>query len=84
MDSQLSFFLSYGLMTQTAEKLINRFLERAFKSEGEVAYLELVRARAVMELWYNLALVGSTPFEILDRDRLHLAEMIFYSPADLT
>lgn len=82
MSDKCTFNLSYDLMTQTTEKMIKRHLEHCIQSDENDLDKELIRARAAMELWYKLALVGSAPFEILDRDRLHLVEMVYSADTD--
>lgn len=83
MEDEISFSISYELMTKTTENVIKRHLKCAIQSENDNSDMELNRARTAMELWYNLALAGSIPFDVLDRDRLYLVELIYYSHVEI-
>ena len=77
MDQEMTFSLSYELLTQTAEEEIRNI---NLNQDG-IGYIEaLAKASAILSFWYGLALrgyPGSTMDERVDADRLHLHALIF-------
>lgn len=80
MDEKIYFRLSYETMIGDTEDFINRCLERAGHADCNDADAEIARARGAVELWYCLALAGSAPDDVIDRDQLRLTAMILCAP----
>lgn len=77
MDNEVTFSLSYELLTQKAEEEIRNI---NLEQDG-IGYIEaLAKASAILNFWYGLALQGypgSTMDEHVDADRLRLHALVF-------
>ncbi|EIO6737222.1 hypothetical protein LQ308_004374 [Salmonella enterica] len=77
MDVEMTFSLSYELLTQKAEEEIRNI---NLNQDG-IGYIEaLAKASAILNFWYGLALHGYpniTMDERVDADRQRLRKLVF-------
>ena len=77
MDNEVTFSLSYELLTQRAEEAIRNI---DLKQDG-IGYIEArAKASAILSFWYGLALQGypgTTMDKRVDTDRLRLHALVF-------
>lgn len=76
MDHEVTFSLSYELLTQKAEEEIRNI---NLNQDG-IGYIEALTKPAILSFWYSLALhgyPGTTVDKRIDADRQRLGNLVY-------